>query len=66
MGGRIMGRDRSIPAFAQHGILPYDERADGHFPLGLGAGRELERAPHPGFVTAHSHSIVAGGLPEMS
>jgi len=47
MSRGVSGRDRTIPALAQHGVVPNDECADGYFSFRLGLNRKLERTPHP-------------------
>src|SRR5690606_5959206 len=69
MGSRIVGCDRPIPALADHLFPQHQHRAHRHLALRLGGISEFQGAPHPGVVenaAGHSHSIVAGGLPEMS
>src|SRR5690242_12519782 len=65
MRRRIVRADRLVPTFADDFIAQHDKRAHGDFVGLFRVTRELQRAAHPGLV-AHSHSIVAGGLPEMS
>src|SRR5690606_28026179 len=70
MRGRIMLGDVAVPAFADDMSFGIDDqRADRDLVvLALRALGEGERMAHPVFVVrrTHSHSIVAGGLPEMS
>ena len=67
MGGRIVARDRRIEA-ASYDLAVLDHHgADRHLADGPAFSRQIERGLHEGIVRAgHSHSMVAGGLPEMS
>ena len=53
-------------AGADQVVVPiHHDRAHRHFAARAGARRLIERATHPEPIT-HSHSMVAGGLLEMS
>jgi len=64
VSGGIAGRDGAIPALADHRIALHDQCADRNLSLVRGPGREFERAPHPGLITAHFRlpppAIMAG------
>jgi hypothetical protein len=65
----VVRADRSIPPFSDDHAVFDDDRADGNLTCPFGVARQLERALHERDVVRHarySHSIVAGGLPEMS
>ncbi len=63
---RGIGRsDGVVPPFSNDFSIRNNHCADGYFSLIFGAPRKLERAAHEAFII-HSHSIVAGGLEEMS
>ena len=80
MRTRVVLGDVAVPPFADKvAVRIDDQRTDGDFiVLALGAFGECERLAHPAHITdtgifnpllpsnAHSHSMVAGGLPEMS
>ncbi len=82
MRGRIRRRDVAVPAFANERAAGNEHRADRNFAFGsFGVTSESQRPGHPediGFgghrrlmvggrvLRAHSHSIVAGGLPLTS
>ena len=46
MRGRVMTRDRPIPAFADDLALKYQHGADRYFVFKRGLVRQFERAPH--------------------
>lgn len=61
---RIVRGYRAVITAPHDLTILYDNRADGHFTCGTCLSSELERNAHEFFV--YSHSIVAGGLLEMS
>ena len=71
VGRGVMVGDVAVPALAQHLSVGTDQ--DGAYrdliEFALGPVRQREGVAHPLLVVQtghHSHSIVAGGLPEMS
>ena len=66
----VMTTNRPVPTLADDLAIQDHQRADRHFALVLGACGEPEGVLHVRQVlradVAHSHSMVAGGLPEMS
>jgi hypothetical protein len=67
---RVGLADRAIPALTKNLVITNQDRPDRDFTRGFGARSEFKRPPHPLFVggrrQSYSHSIVAGGLPEIS
>jgi hypothetical protein len=65
---RIMAGYRNIPAFRDTPIIFDHESADRNFTLLLGPLRQSDGMTHPFFIRrpAYSHSMVAGGLPDIS
>jgi hypothetical protein len=62
-------RNRPIPSFGNADLIFDDNRANRHLTHGFGTLRQSKGMPHPRFVVmiiGYSHSIVAGGLPEIS
>lgn len=59
--------DGTIEAFGDDDAVLHDNGADGYFAIRLRFPSEFERSRHEGErVAVYSHSIVAGGLLEMS
>ena len=55
-----------VKAAADNLTVVHHYSADRHLPRCSGLDRELECGAHEALVVIYSHSIVAGGLPEMS
>ncbi|MNC89653.1 hypothetical protein D3C83_56240 [compost metagenome] len=73
MSGRVMAGYRAVEAATDDLTIPDDHGADGHLPGGLRFFGKRQRLPHEILVVhpvrcrkRYSHSIVAGGLLEMS
>jgi len=73
MGGRIALADRAVEAPSDNFSGPHHDGADRHFAKtfrgtgqGYGLAHEIFVAESGAGFLAYSHSIVAGGLPEMS
>lgn len=73
MRGRVVFADVAVPALGHQLATRADQhRADGYLALGFGAVGHRHGVAHPALVdfvevgVAHSHSMVAGGLPLMS
>jgi hypothetical protein len=65
MRRRVRSRNRPIPALADHIPVEHHDRAHRHLALGPTLACEFESPPHE-ILIAHSHSMVEGGLEEMS
>jgi len=78
MRGGIMSRDRMVESLPQYLAVHDQYSTDWNFPQSRGTRCKLERKAHErlvgtgirldlaGRLQTHSHSMVAGGLPEMS
>ena len=80
MGRSIVATDRAVEAPPHHVVALHHQRPDGHLSAPFCLSCEVQRLAHESLVArdritgeilvparfAHSHSMVAGGLPEMS
>ena len=69
MSSGVVGGDGTIPAKPDDRAIPDNERPDRHLAFGFSPRRQLQRLTHVLQIdgrACHSHSMVAGGLPEIS
>ncbi len=66
MSGGIDSRDRPIETLPERHPIPDDNRTDRDLTGGARLTGELQGSLHPVLIRGHSHSMVAGGFPEMS